>query len=305
MSFKIVFMGSPNFAVPSLRAIASHTVGVVTQPDKPAGRGRSNTPCPVKVAALQLGLPVVQPERLPHAIEQLQSWQPDLIVVAAFGKLLRPAVLHLPRLGCVNVHASLLPRHRGAAPVAAAILAGDEMAGVTLMQMDEGLDTGPMLAKLSTPVAPDETASQLTARLAQLGAQLLAESLPGLITAQLQPVPQDERLATYAPQLNKADGLLTFSNGATAAELSRRVRAMSDWPGAFVRYQDQPLKIIRAHAVEGAAPAGVVIKHRSLPAIGTAHGVLALDDVQPAGKKPMPAASFLNGNPSFIGAQFP
>src|SRR3972149_4983645 len=171
---RVVFMGSPAFAVPSLRTAAGlyPIVGVVTQPDKPAGRGKQLTPCAVKTTALELGLPIIQPEKMRGAMDQLRAWQPDLIIVAAFGKILRADVLNLPPLGSLNVHASLLPRHRGAAPIPAAVLDGDAQTGVTLMKMDEGLDTGPMLATRSTLISPVETASQLADRLALLGAEL-------------------------------------------------------------------------------------------------------------------------------------
>lgn len=301
-NLRFVFMGSPDFAVPSLRAAAQlgTVVGVITQPDKPAGRGQILTACPVKVAALELGLPVVQPEKMKEALPQLQAWAPDLIMVAAFGKILRANVLNLPRLGCVNVHASLLPKHRGAAPITAAILAGDAEAGITLMKMDEGLDTGDMLETKSLTIAPSDTTTTLTARLAQVGADLVTDALPRYVDGDLAPTPQDGSLATYAPQLKKEDGLLHFSE--PAAALERRVRAMQDWPGAFFLYNNQPFKVLKAHVqpVRVAAP-GRVIKVDGLPALGTAEGALVLDIIQPPGKKPMPAANYLNGDQKFVG----
>lgn len=299
---RIVFMGSPAFAVPSLRALADSVVGVVTQPDRPAGRGRAPAPCAVKQAALDLGLPLIQPEKMRDALDQLRAWQPELIVVAAFGKILRPDVLELPPLGCLNAHASLLPRHRGAAPIPAAILAGDVETGITLMKMDAGLDTGPILIQRPTPILPTDTAASLTTRLAALGAELLRDSLSDYVAGNLRPIPQDETLATYAPQLKKEEGLLHFTESAVALE--RRVRAMSDWPGAFANYNGAPLKILRARAqIDLTAPSGKVVKAGNQPAIGTAEGVLVLDEIQPAGKKPMSGASFLNGNPNFVGSQ--
>lgn len=299
---RVVFMGSPAFAVPSLRVAAEQctVVGVVTQPDKPAGRGRQLTPSAVKLAALELGLPLIQPDKMREALPQLRSWRPDLILVAAFGKILRPEVLNLPPLGCVNVHASLLPRHRGAAPVAAALLAGDPETGVTLMKMDEGLDTGPILSARAIPISPADTAATLTARLAALGAELLRDCLPDLLAGKLAPRPQDGSRATYAPQLKKEDGLLRFTDPAVALE--RRVRAMNDWPGAYITYSGQSIKILRAHVRPDrfAAP-GRVIQVDGQPALGTAEGALVLDEIQPAGKKPMPAADYLNGNPGIIG----
>ena len=295
-------MGSPAFAVPSLRTAAElyPIVGVVTQPDKPAGRGKQLTPCAVKTTALELGLPVLQPDKMLGAMDQLRAWQPDLIIVAAFGKILRADVLNLPPLGCLNAHASLLPRHRGAAPIPAAVLAGDAQTGVTLMKMDEGLDTGPMLATRSILISPVETASQLAGRLALLGAELLRDSLPDYVAGKLTPIPQDDSLATYAPPLKKEDGSLRFTE--SAESLERRVRAMSDWPGAFFNYNGAPIKVLRARArPDRVAAPGRVIRVEGQPAIGAAEGALVLDEIQPAGKKPMPGASYLNGNPNFIG----
>lgn len=298
-------MGSPEFAVPSLRVAAElcTVVGVVTQPDKPAGRGKRLTASAVKLAALDLGLPLIQPDKMREAMPQLRAWAPDLILVAAFGKILRAEVLGLPPLGCVNIHASLLPRHRGAAPVNAALLAGDTETGVTLMKMDEGLDTGPVFAARSIPLSPMDTATTLTSRLAALGVELLRDCLPDLIAGRLTPLPQDDSQATYAPQLKKEDGLLRFTE--PAIRLERRVRALDDWPGAHITYNGQPLKILRAHVrPDRLAAPGRVIRVDGLPAIGTVDGALVLDEIQPAGKKSMPGASYLNGNPNFVGTNF-
>ena len=299
---RIEFMGSPAFAVPSLKGVADSVVGVVTQPDRPAGRGKQLTPCPVKLTALQLGLPIIQPEKLKEAIEQLHTWSPDVIVVAAFGQILRASVLNLPPHGCVNVHASLLPRHRGAAPIAAAILAGDAEAGVTLMKMDAGIDTGDMLATKSIRVEAADTTTTLAEKLSHLGAELLKEKLNNYLSGKLTPIKQNGELATYAPMLKKEDGLLNFSQSAIALE--RRVRAMSEWPGAYTLWKDAPLKIIRCRAQGGVTvEIGRVSKIKNEIAVGTSEGVLILDEVQPAGKKPMSAISFVNGNPFFVSAQ--
>jgi methionyl-tRNA formyltransferase len=295
----IVFMGSPDFAVPTLRLLAQDypIAGVITQPDRPAGRGQTLTPPPVKLLAQELGLPFIQPAKLrePEAMEQLHHWAPDLIVVAAFGQILRSQVLDLPRYGCVNVHASLLPRWRGAAPINAAILHGDAETGVTIMRMDPGVDTGSILSQRSEPIVPDDTTTTLSQRLSDLGADLLLETLPGYLRGEVQPQLQDGTLATYAPMLKKEDGNLDFTQ--TAVELERSVRAFQPWPGAYLEWAGGLLKIQRA-IVEDISPAmapGQRLVHRGQPAVQTTRGVLILDVVQPAGKKPMPGKVFLQG----------
>lgn len=298
----IVFMGSPDFSVPSLQMLAKHhrIVGVVTQPDRPAGRGRTLSPPPVKQAAGSLGLPVIQPTRLraPEAMEQLRQWNPDLIVVAAFGQILRPEVLDLPPFGCINVHASLLPRWRGAAPIQAAILHGDEQTGVTIMRMDPGVDTGPIIQQMAISIQPDETAGELSGRLAELGAKLLTDVLPGYLSGELEPRPQDGDQATYTAVLKKEDGELDFTQ--PAAWLARQVRAFQPWPGAFTFWQNQPLKISRASTgqspeSEAALLPGQHTLYQGQPAICTSQGLLVLERLQPAGKKPMDGKSFLQG----------
>lgn len=291
-------MGSPDFAVPTLEALAAHypVVGVVTQPDRPAGRGQNLTPPPVKEAALRLGLPVIQPEKLrhPEALEQLRLWAPDVIVVAAFGQILRSDVLDLPRFGCINVHASLLPRWRGAAPIQAAILAGDKETGITIMKMDAGVDTGPILSQRAIPIAPDETGGSLFEKLAHLGAELLLETLPRYISGEIVPRPQPEEGVTYAPMLKKEDGLLDFSQ--PAAALERRVRAMNPWPGAYFEWRGAPLKVLRARVSEAPSPGpGRRLTVEGRPAIGCGEGILILEEVQPASKRPMSGKSFLAG----------
>ncbi len=295
---RIVFMGSPEFALPALRALAEQyqVVGVVTQPDRPAGRGQRLTPPPVKVLAEQLGLPVFQPQRLRElqAVEQLRRWNPDLIVVAAYGQILRPEVLNLPPWGCLNIHASLLPRWRGASPIQYAILYGDAESGVTIMKMDEGLDTGPILSQRALPLASDETDESLSQKLAALGATLLLETLPRYLRGEIVPRPQPQEGVTYAPLLKKEDGLLDFSR--PAQELERRVRAFHSWPGAWFLWEDQPLKVLRARVVEGEQRApGARYRWQGWPAMGTAQGLLILEEVQPAGKRPMSGKAFLAG----------
>ncbi len=298
-------MGTPAFAVPSLRALAQHypVVGVVTQPDRPAGRGQQVLATPVKKAALELGLPILQPRKLsePAAMTQLAAWKPDLIAVAAFGQILRPAVLDLPPYGCVNVHGSLLPRYRGAAPMPAAILAGDSKTGVTIMQIALGVDAGPILATRATPITPDDTAATLAVRLAGIGADLLIETLPAYLAGTLLPQPQEEALATYAPQLTKEDGHLNFAR--PAAELERRVRACTPWPGAFALWHGQPIKILRAALAEAEGAPGMVIEGQEGPVVCCQPGGLRLLDVQAAGKRPLPALAFMHGARGFIGSK--
>ena len=296
---KIVFMGSPDFALPSLRRLADayEVVGVVTQPDRASGRGRGLKTPPVKTLALELGLPVMQPEKLrqPEAMEQLRAWAPDLIIVAAFGQILKPDVLNLPPFGCLNVHASLLPRWRGAAPINAAILAGDEETGVTLMKIDAGLDTGPMLAKRSLRLKPNVTAGEAFAELSTLGADLLLATLPDYLAGKIVPQAQPDQGATYAPMLKKEDGRLDFNDSATALE--RRVRAMHPWPGAWFEWNGNLLKVLRASAAGTGQRrengSRLIVEGR--PAVMCADDVLVLEEVQPAGKKSMPGKSFLAG----------
>ncbi len=294
---RVVFMGSPDFSVPSLKALAQQykVVGVVTQPDRPAGRGRELKVPPVKIAAAELGLAIIQPARLRavEAMDQLRVWSPDLIVVAAFGQILRPDVLALPGHGCVNVHASLLPRWRGAAPIQAAILAGDAETGITIMQMDQGVDTGGILAQEAIALGEQDTGGKMFEKLAGLGADLLIKTLPHYLSGELKPQAQDESKATYAPMLKKEDGLLDFNRAAD--ELARKVRAFNPWPGAFMDLDGQPLKIHAAHAETGTSPAGKRLIYRDQAAVGAGSGLLVLDEVQPAGKKSMSGKAFLSG----------
>jgi methionyl-tRNA formyltransferase len=294
---RVVFMGSPDFSLPTLRALAEkyEVVGIVTQPDRASGRGRELKPPPVKLLAQELNIPVIQPEKLrqPEAMEQLRIWEPDLIVVAAFGQILKKDVLYLPRFGCINVHASLLPRWRGAAPVNAAILHGDEETGVTIMKMDVGLDTGPILTQRSIPLTRDDTAGSVFEKLSHLGADLLIETLPDYLSGKIQPTPQSEEGMTYAPMLKKEEGQLDFTR--PADELERRIRAFNPWPGAFMDFDGTLLKIHRAHVAEGNAAAGQRLNYEGQPAVGAGGRLLILDEVQPAGKKSMSGKAFLAG----------
>lgn len=312
MPFRVVFMGTPRFAIPILQGLIDRdsepVVGVFTQPDRPRGRGRQPEPSHVKMLAQQHGLPVLEPVSLrdPKAMAELQTLQPDIIVVAAFGQILPPPVLELPPFGCLNVHASLLPRWRGAAPVAAAILAGDDTTGVTIMRMDAGLDTGPVLSQRPLAIAPQDTRESLTARLAQLGADLLGDTLPDWLAGNIEPQPQDEALATHAPRLKKEQGLIRWDQ--PAIDIARQVRAFYSWPGAFTHWRGKPLRILRAFAAgegwqdrtSGMLP-GTVIAAPDGPAVVTGSGVLHLLEVQSAGKRPMLADAFARGARGFVG----
>ena len=290
-------MGSPDFSLPTLRALADtyDVLGVVTQPDRASGRGRELKPPPVKLLAQELDIPVIQPEKLrqAEAMEQLRLWNPDLIVVAAFGQILKKDVLYLPRFGCINVHASLLPRWRGAAPINAAILHGDEETGITIMKMDVGLDTGPILTQRSIPLTREDTAGSVFEKLSHLGADLLIDTLPDYLSGKIEPVPQPEEGMTYAPMLKKEEGKLDFTH--PADELERRVRAFNPWPSASIDFDGTLLKIHRAHVEAGEAEMGQRLIYRDQPAVGAGNGLLVLDEVQPAGKKSMSGKSFLAG----------
>lgn len=304
---RVVFMGTPHFAVPALAALDRHhqVVGVVTQPDRRAGRGRQIVTSPVKEEALAHGLPLFQPATLntPEAVAHLADWQPAVIVVAAFGQILRTAVLTLPPHGCLNIHASLLPHYRGAAPIPAAILAGDPATGVTLMRMEKGLDTGPLLAQAGHPIHPDDTTGSLTAKLADLGAQLLIDTLPGWLSGEIQARPQDDAQATYCSTLEKKDGHLDWNRAAT--HLDCQVRACNPWPGTYTTWRGQRLKILRARAraaEPGGESPGTVLALEPGVGVTTGQGLLELHEVQLAGKKPMAADLFARGQRALIGS---
>lgn len=301
----IVFFGSPDFAVPVFNRVAQSfsVVGVVTQPDRRAGRGRSLQPPPVAEAARGRGIAVLQPPRVnsPDTIHQIKAWSPDVIVVAAYGQLLSSELLSIPPHGCLNVHASLLPRWRGASPVQSAIRAGDAETGVTIMKMDKGMDTGPILAQRRTEIRPGEAGGQLAKRLSSLGAQLLVETLRLYLAGEITPIPQPDDLATYAPLLKKSDGRLDWQS--PAEELERQVYAYEPWPSSFFFWRDRRIVVRRGHAaaLERARPGQVEVM-ADAPAVGTAEGLLHLDVVQPAGKSEMSGAAFLRGAPDFAAA---
>jgi len=297
MSENVVFMGSPELAAKILESLAKkyQVIGVVTQPDRPAGRGKILTSPPVKILADQLGIPTIQPERLrDEAFAQLQAWNPDVIVVAAFGQILRQRVLDIPKYGCINVHASYLPRWRGAAPIQAAILHGDEFTGVSIMKMDAGIDTGPVLIQEKVFLAEDETLSTLTDKLSILGASLLLEALEAYIAGRITVTAQPDIGETYAGMLKKEDGLLEFSS--SAVEIDRKVRALNDWPGTFCEINNQILKVRKVKIqISESHPAGMRSVLDKVPAISTPDGWVQLLEVQPPGKKWMPGADYLRG----------
>jgi methionyl-tRNA formyltransferase len=293
----LVFIGSPAFSVPVLNALVRdyRVVGVVTQPDRPAGRGRGLSAPPVKRAAQALSLPLIQPEKIraSEAMAELRAWEPDLIIVASFGQILRPELLELPRYGCLNVHASLLPRWRGAAPVQAALLAGDTQTGITIMKMDAGVDTGPLLRQRSLPITVEDTTGTLLEKLAGLGGDLLLETLPDYLSGKTLPRPQPGEGVTYAPPLRKEDGRLDFTR--PSAELARCVRAFQPWPGAWMPWRNGVLKILRVSTHAAQVPPGQRIVDQGFPAVGTEDGLLIFKEVQPAGRKAMSGKAFLAG----------
>jgi len=303
---RVVFMGSPDFSIPILAELDRlyEVIGVVTQPDRPAGRGRQPRASIVKHFAIGHGLRVMDPGslRAPQVVGQLTDLRPELIVVAAFGQILPQAVLDIPPHGCLNVHASLLPRWRGASPVQAAILSGDSETGVSIMLMDAGLDTGPLLAQRATPINASETGGSLGQRLARIGADLLIEVLPAHLAGELDSAAQDEARATHAPRLKKASGLIDLQ--LSAAQLARQIRAFQLWPRSYLQWNARRLLVHAARAVpvEELAP-GQVFELEHLPALGTADGALVLEQVQPEGKRPMDGHAFLLGSPDFLDAQ--
>jgi methionyl-tRNA formyltransferase len=308
-------MGSPEFAVPPLEQLVLNqyqVITVYTQPDKPAGRGRTLVSPPVKLAAQSLGLEVVQLPSLKEAkaVEQLARFRPDVIVVAAFGQILPRAVLEIPRLGSVNVHPSLLPRFRGASPVAAAILAGDEFTGVSIMLINEALDSGPILARAQVPISALDTTGSLTSKLSAVGARLLVEALCHYLRGELTPQPQSEAEATYSGSIAKEEGEIDWH--LPAVDIWRRVRAFYPWPGCYTKWQGGHLKIIEALPLTGPSrkgriKVGEVVMLTSTAAFGvsTGEGVLGVSQVQMEGRRVMSAAEFLRGQREFIGAILP
>lgn len=307
---RIVFAGTPEFACPALAALLArdHPVAVLTQPDRPAGRGRKLTAGPVKRLAADAGVKVLQPESLKPAssLEALAALKPDLLVTAAYGLLLPPAILDLPTLGCWNLHASLLPRWRGASPIQQAILAGDGKTGITLMQMNASLDTGDMLMRAETPIGSEETAGELHDRLAGISAGLLIDALDRLAAGELPaPQPQDESRATHAPLIRKSDARIDWRRD--AAELARMVRAYNPWPVAHAEIQASKVRIFRARAI-GTTPAGIApgrpvtgAGRPEVARIACGAGMLELLELQSPGRKTVPVAEWLNAHPDWRG----
>ena len=312
MRKKIVFMGTPEFALPTLKSLFDsqyNIVAVYTQPDRPGKRGQKLTWSPVKELAVSQGLFVVQPETLkqPVEIERLNLFNPDLVVVAAYGQILPDAVLNLPRYGCINIHPSLLPRHRGPSPISTAILEGDEVTGVTIMLLDAGLDTGPILKQRELPISSQDTAGSLSDKLAQLGAELLLETLPLWFEGKIKLQPQDERRATYTRRITKEDGEIDWR--LPALEIWRRVRAFYPSPSCYTSWAGKRLKINEAvlitETAAGEAGRVMALSSASPTPVGviSGAGLLGLCQVQLEGKRPLSAAEFIRGQRHFVGSR--
>lgn len=310
---RLVFMGTPDFAVPPLEhLVLNHyqVVAVYTQPDRPAGRGRSLIPSPVKTVAQSWHLPVMQPESIRSAemVAQLADFEPDVIVVAAFGQILPKPVLDIPRYGCINIHPSLLPRFRGSSPAAAAILAGDGFTGVSIMLMDEGMDTGPVLTRAQVPVSPQDTAGLLLSKLSLVAARMIQEVLVRRLRGEIVPRSQNEAEATYCGQITREDGEIDWR--LPAIEIWRRVRAFNPWPGCYTGWQGKQIKILEALPLPaGEKPAAgqvAALSGGQAPfGIGTGDGILGVLKVQLEGKRAMSAAEFLRGQRDFDGSVLP
>lgn len=309
---RIVFMGTPELASDSLSALLKtgyNVVGVVTKPDLPAGRKQEILESPVKKVAKAAAIPVLQPARLDaEAVAEIGSLKPDLIIVAAYGRILPKAVLDLPGFGCVNIHASLLPKYRGASPIQNALLAGETETGITLMQMDEGLDTGAIIRQKSLAIDPDDTQETLTPKLSALAAELLLDTLPDFVRRRLTPVPQDDSQATLCQLIEREDGRILWNQ--SAAEIYNRYRALTPWPGVFSYWKiDDAFLRLKLHRIRkadnagDAAPYGSVVSFEDGAAVQTAEGLIVLEEVQLEGKGRMPIRDFLNGNSQFLGGR--
>ena len=303
-SLRTVFMGTPEFALASLEGLLAtgvNLVGVYTQPDRPKGRGKKLAVSPVKKLALEQNIPVFQPQKLrdPFAVEELEGLKPDLIVVVAYGQILPKAVLDIPRYHCINVHASLLPKYRGAAPINKAIVDGETETGVTTMLMDVGLDTGDMLVKMSLPIGPDETAGRLHDRLALVGRKALEETLHQLCVGTLAPEKQDDELSCYAPMMKKEDGVIDWQRSAT--EIHNQVRGLDPWPGAYTYLDEEVLKIASTGVEmdKSGEPGTILSADKTGVRVACGDGTLVVDGLQLPGKKRLSAMNFLSGRPLF------
>jgi len=307
---RIVFMGTPEFAVPSLEALLKsddQVVGIVTQPDRPKGRGQVLTPPPVKLIAQREGIPFLQPVkiRVPEFLTALAAWKPDLIAVTAYGRILHRPILTLPPMGCVNVHGSLLPQYRGAAPVQWAVINGETKTGITTMMMDEGMDTGAMLLQESLPISPEDTAGSLAPRLAALGGRLLVETIARLKAGTITPQPQNHALATLAPPLKKEDGVIDWTT--SAGNIANRVRGLSPWPGACTYIGSERWMVWSASQSPGkpdVVPGTIIEVTKQSIHVATGDGVLALKEIQPSNSKRLNVAQYLAGHRVSAGQRF-
>ncbi len=308
MSLRVVYMGTPEFAVPALRAIleSDHdVVGVFTNPDRPSGRGKRVAMSPVKECAVEHGVPVYQPQRVrgnDEALEQLRAWEPDVVVVTAYGQILPQAILDVPRLGCVNIHASLLPKYRGAAPLNWCIIRGEEETGITTMLMEAGLDTGPMLLRRAVRIGELETAGELHDRLMQLGGDLILPTLEGLSDSSIKPEEQDHEASTYAPMMTKDTGRIDWT--ASARDVANLIRGVNPWPGAWSMFGGDRVKFHLAHPTDGAGAPGEVLVADKRLVIATGDGAVEILEVQAPGARAMAALPFLNGYDLEVGARF-
>ncbi|MBF0427485.1 MAG: methionyl-tRNA formyltransferase [Magnetococcales bacterium] len=306
--WRIVFMGTPTFAVPILQALlqgSDPVVGIFTQPDKPTGRGMTVQPTPIKQAGADCGIPIFQPQRLrdPATIADFAALQPDLAVVAAYGQILPEDFLTIPKRGCINVHASLLPRWRGAAPIHRALLAGDVDSGVTIMQMDAGLDTGPILAMERLTLAPTMTGGRLHDALAQLGAQLLMKTIAGLKAGTIQPTPQPKEGVAMAAKLTREDEKIHFHD--KAGRVQRHILALNPWPGAVATLGEKTIKILRCRVTSGtgSSPGVIIAIHEDGPEIACGEGAVVITEVQVPGKRRMTAAEWMRGHTVTVGTR--
>ncbi|MEK6600085.1 MAG: methionyl-tRNA formyltransferase [Deltaproteobacteria bacterium] len=297
---RIVFMGTPEFAVPSLRAligIGENVIAIVTQPDKPRGRGKKLTPPPVREAALKHNIPVFQPEKIKDEtfITAIRNFSPDVIAVVAYGKILPKTILDIPPKGCINVHASLLPKYRGAAPINWAIINGEKETGITTMLLDEGMDTGDMLLTEKVEIRDDDTASSLYDRLKYIGADLLIKTIKGIKSETIRPIPQDDSQATYAPMLKKEDGRIDWTM--KAEEIKNLIRGSNPWPGAYTRWDGKQIKIFKAEVEAGVKeePGTVINISTEGIFVATGKGILLIKELQPENKNRMTASEFIKG----------